>query len=511
MKRDGNFYGTQIMIIAICVMMVFTVVTVTASEWPQFQKDEVNTGVCNDKILGRSVSWNVMTHTNTYMAAGVNVVPVVANNNVYVLDCEGYIWSFDAVTGNENGNCSYNSNADFQLSTPAYGDDKIFFAMSRGDEKGSVFAVNANDVSDEIWNVTVDSTQQINVPITYDSYDSGKIYFGTWNGTWSTTEGCGRYYCLNAVNGNEIWNYTTSTEGNGYYWAGACIIGDYIVFGDDLGNITCLNKNTGALVDVKNIKDEVSNAKQIRSSVSCNATYHNATCGRVYFTDGNYTSSSIHSGRLWAYDINTSTGTLTYAWNREIDFSRSTPVVYKNRVYVGCGDFRVAGKLYCIYESDGTVDWSFTVPTLSSACKPGVTASPVLSIDGDATYIYFTVNSVNGRLYCINESGSELWYYEPPESDPSGEYISQGAAIYKNTAGEMRVFFGNDAGKLYALDEGMCGDVDGDGFVTGFDSYLVYTRDLEISQWAADVDCDGFITGFDSYLVYTRNLNCCDD
>ena len=491
----------------------------SASDWQQFQKDETNVGIVNEKILGRSVNWSVMTHTNTYMAAGVNVVPVVANNNVYVLDCEGYIWSFDAMTGNENGNCSYNTNADFQLSTPAYGDGKIFFGMSRGDKKGTVFAVNASDVSDEKWNVTVDSTQQINTPITYDS---GKIYFGTWNGTWSTTEGCGRYYCLNATNGSEIWNYTTSTEGNGYYWAGACIIGDYIVFGDDLGNITCLNKNTGTLVDVKNIKDEVSNAKQIRSSVSCNATYHNATCGRVYFTDGNYTSSSIHSGRLWAYDINTSTGDLTYAWNREIDYSRSTPVVYKNRVYVGCGDFRVAGKLYCIYESDGTVDWSFTVPTLSSACKPGVTASPVLSINGDDLYIYFTVNSANGRLYCINESGNELWYYEPQESSSSGEYINHGVSVYNNSNGDMRVFFGNDGGKLYALWKGICGDVNSDETVNVFDTAKVRRRAIDSNYylecpWAADVNNDKTVNVFDAAKVRRHAidpnypLNCCCD
>lgn|GEM_PF-6177509 len=95
----------------IFVIMVITVVTVTASlvDWQQFQSDEVNTGVCNDKILGRSVSWSAYTHTDPWNMAGINVVPIVANDNVYVLDALGYIWSFDAVTGTENGNKSCNS------------------------------------------------------------------------------------------------------------------------------------------------------------------------------------------------------------------------------------------------------------------------------------------------------------------------------------------------------------------------------------------------------------------
>ena len=475
MRIDGA-YGVWIKVFAISLLMVWSAVAVAASsvDWHEFQKDEVNTGLVEEKIPGRSLAWEAYTHTDPWNMAGIDVVPVVAGDNVYVLDALGYIWSFDAVTGAENGNKSYNSLTGppyFQLSTPAYGDGKVFFGMSSGAKKGHVFAVNASDVTSKSWERTINESEQINTPITYDN---GKIYFGTWNGSVCDTYS-GSYYCLDASNGNEIWKFSAG-PGNGYYWAGACIIGDYIIFGDDLGNITVLNRNTGTLVDRANIGDVDGNAASIRSSVTCNATYHNATSGRIYFTDGTVCGSSL-TGRIWAYDFNTTTGNLSYAWHTTLNtLSKSTPVVYKGRIYVGDGSYQANGRLYCIYESNGTIEWYYQTPDNGGSGSPGITASPVISVSNENLYIYFTTNCENGRLYCISETGDLCWYYEPSESTSSGEYILQGVAVYNNTAGDARVFFGNDAGMLYALDGGVCGDVNADGNVNIFDVGDVWNR-----------------------------------
>ena len=58
------------------------------------------------------------------------------------------------------------------------------------------------------------------------------------------------------------------------------------------------------------------------------------------------------------------------------------------------------------------------------------------------------------------------------------------------------------------IDTWMCGDMDGDGFVTVYDSYLLYIGDIGTSEWAADVDHDKYITVYDSYLLYIGALNC---
>ncbi len=498
-KREGK--GIALLASAIMVITAMAAITaipaVAATDWQQFQEDELNTGIANDKILGRSVSWSAYTHTDPWNMAGIDVVSIVAEGNVYVLDVLGYIWSFNAVTGAENGNKSYNSATNppyFQTSTPAYGAGRVYFAMSSGTKKGHVFAVNANDVTSHIWEAIINESEQINTPITYDN---GKVYFGTWNGTMCDTYS-GKYYCRYATNGNLVWSYPpTAVPNNGYYWAGACIIGNYIVFGDDLGNITCVNKSTGAFIDDENIRTVDTNAVSIRSSVTCNATYHNATCGRCYFTDGTVCGTSL-SGRLWAYDFNTTTGDLTYAWKRTLSTqSKSTPVVHNGRVYVCDGSFQVNGRLYSIYESNGTVKWSYQVPDNGGTGNPGITASPAISVDGDDLYIYFTTDCENGRLWCVNESGNLCWYYEPTESTSSGEYILQGVSLYQDASGKARVFFGNDRGNLYALDKGMCGEVTGDDMLRMSDVNLlndvvghVPGTTLDHSQWAGDVNCD---------------------
>jgi hypothetical protein len=105
------------------------------------------------------------------------------------------------------------------------------------------------------------------------------------------------------------------------------------------------------------------------------------------------------------------------------------------------------------------------------------------------------------------------------ESMGSGEYILQGVSVYSN-GGNMRVFFGNDAGKLYALDKGMCGDVNCDGKVTMSDVRKVFNRYLDPnypldSPWAADVNGDGKVSMPDVRKVFNRyldpgyELNCC--
>ena len=450
--------GLVVILSAILVISAIAVMpAVAATDWQQFQKDTVNTGVANEKIIGCSLNWSAPTQTNQWMAAGINVVPVVANDNVYVLDVYGYIWSFNAITGAENANKSYNGpwskNYYFQLSTPAYGNGRIYFGMSTGATCGHVYAVNANNVNTQLWAHTTNESEQIITPITYDN---DKIYFGGWNGTADVTN-FGTYYCLHASNGTEVWNH--SVDDNGYYWAGASIIGDYIIFGDDIGNITCLNKNTGALVDEENIRDVNPNAVSIRSSVSCNVSYHNETWGRCYFTDGAVSGASL-SGRVWAYDFNRTSGDLVYAWNRTLNtHSKSTPAVYNGRIYVGDGSFQANGRLYCIYESSGVIDWYYEVSDNNGQGTPGITASPIISVDGDELYIYFTTNCENARLYCINETGKLRWYYEPTEQEvegvASGEYILQGVSVYNNSNGDTRVFFGNDNGTLYALGNGI--------------------------------------------------------
>ncbi|CAD7771215.1 Outer membrane protein assembly factor BamB [Candidatus Methanoperedenaceae archaeon GB50] len=524
----------------IFIIMVTTAVPVAAQvEWSQFQKDEVNTGVCNEKVIGRSVSWNVMTHTNQWMAAGINVVPIVAKDVpdhgdvVFVLDCTGNVSGYNVTTGDPIWSPQFTmcnaAEGSFELSTPAYHDGILYVATSKGNlsvGEGRVTAIYARNGTIREYASVGSSGYQLNTPITYAD---GKIYVGSWKGTSSSSTGYGTYYCLNASNVSDLIWERTAPYITGYNGAGAAIIGDYIVYGDDKANVTCLNKDDGTFISYFNVSEEfgITPVEEIRSSIM-----YNDDTGRIYFTAKKSTSAhgGYGDGHLYAVEFDETDGTFNdtgNSWVYDLWHSTSTPVYHDGRIYVGGGQKMYSGncpdgKVCCVNAADGSLiwEWNNTVDPQVDCLR--VKASPAIAVHGSDLYIYVTSNNPNGRLYCLNENGEMLWYYEPSESSDSGEYISQGATIYNNSAGEMRVFFGNDAGKLYALDEGMCGDVNADGTVNAFDVAKVRKRATDPnyylnSPWAADATGDGAVNAFDVAKVRKRAadpnyiLNCCCD
>ena len=245
-------------------------------------------------------------------------------------------------------------------------------------------------------------------------------------------------------------------SGKGYYWAGAAVIGNYLVYGDDKDNLTSVEWNnvtngevwTADDLNVSSLPGAPTNARHIRSSIAWNAT--NDTYGHIFFTE-RYKSTG--HGYLWKIGFNKSTGKFQRSDNqsRDIRYSTSTPVIYKGRVYVGGGNFSTGGSiLLCANESDiSQAFWEYTP-------NGAVQSSPALSIQGSDVYIYFTTNSRYGTCYCLKDTGSsweERWTYTTEEAGPattgqSNGYILQGVAI-----SDGRVFFGNDGGYLYGINK----------------------------------------------------------
>jgi outer membrane protein assembly factor BamB len=384
---------------------------------------------------------------------GIDVTPIVGDGDVYVLDYQGVLWSFDAKTGAENWHADLTEGSGtFELSVPAYHNGIVYAAVSSGSEgqgAGRVCAVNANDGSIRECEYYGLQYFQLNTPITYAG---GKIYFGNWKGGSEHTEDNGTYYCVDAADvTNELWSRTAPYV-TGYYWAGAAIVGDYIIYGDDRANVTCLNKDTGAFVDYINVSEACGDTpvEEIRSSI-----VWNEDTGRIYFTGK---KASPLSGHAYAVSFNAATGDLgdTCDWVRAIGYSTSTPVVYGGRVYVCIGGMYGDSGVKCLNEGDGSLRYSID--------KGATQASPAVSVWNGHVYIYFTTNVNNGSAYCVEDTGSALverWEWNPLA--PDNQYILQGMAISKGI-----VYFGTDYGRVYAL-AGDCGDANWDGNVNAGD------------------------------------------
>lgn len=268
---------------------------------------------------------------------------------------------------------------------------------------------------------------QFNTPLVYDN---GNLYLGSWKGG-----GTGKYFKVDASSGT-VTAFTPSTTGEGFYWAGAAVIGNYLVFGGDKSIVYVLNKSDMSLVTSYTIKGsgtgQESTAAEIRSSI-CYQDVSGTTADKIYFTD--------KGGFLWCLNIDSSTGALTHGWHVNIGYSTSTPVYVDGKVYVGQGSVGSGGKIYCRNSSDGSAVWEYT----AAGC---VQSSPVVKRDGNNTYIYYTTNSPYGKGYCLRDDGStRTLIWTVPTGDEEGANTLQGMAA----SGEY-VVFGNDKGEVYIVE-----------------------------------------------------------
>jgi outer membrane protein assembly factor BamB len=498
----------------VLVAIALTVSVASATDWQQFQKDEISTGWTTDCAPiydPPTLAWSYDVAGTGH--AGVEGTPIVGDGKVFVLNYKGELFIFDAKTGQciNSTLCNAEAGTGFELSVPAYHDGIVYVATSKGnwsEGHGRVTAIyaedgaghSAGDIREQVDLGAGMDYFQLNTPV---RYADGMIYVGNWKGGPHHTEDNGTYYCLDADDvTNEIWN-RTAPYSTGYYWAGAAIVGDYIIFGDDMANVTCLNKSTGAFVDYINVAGQcgVTTVEEIRSSI-----VWNEDTGRIYFTGKK--ASTPRSGHAYAVSFNSVTGDLggdnavgggTCEWNNSIDYSTSTPVVYNGRVYVCIGGV-YGGEpavLRCLDESNGNILYNYSLGGDVSQ------SSPAVSVWNGHVYIYFTTNVNNGSAYCVEDNGTGFdlqWVWNPPE--PDNQYILQGMAISKGM-----VYFGTDEGYVYAL-AGICGDVDHNGLVNPLDAMKVYTGDV-CSEWAADVDCNHVVNPLDAMKIYTGDLNCC--
>ena len=430
-------------IIMVLVAIALTMSVASATDWPQFQKDEINSGWTTDyaPVYAPTLGWYKQT-TGTGMG-GIDVVPVVGDGQVFVLDYVGHVWAFNATTGQVNWHRSCTAPGTFELSTPAYNDGILYVATSAGDlNQGycKVTALYANSGT-ERENVTLKTTNgyQLYTPVTYAD---DRIYLGDWNGSATTTNGSGTYYCLDASDvTHELWNYTPNRVSYGYRWAGAAIIGEYIVFGDTAANVTCLYKDNGTFVDSMNVSGE------IRSSI-----VWNESTGHIYFTSGKQDSAHYNygSGHVYAVAFNAATGDLgaTCTWSNDTWYTTSTPVYYDDRIYVGggikMGTSNAPGRLRCLNATTGITVWEKW--DINSG---RIQASPALAVINGRKFIYYTTNVHDGSAYCLEDMGGTYatrWVWNPPT--PDDQYILQGMAI-----SDGFVYFGTDYGRIYALKE----------------------------------------------------------
>jgi uncharacterized protein YjdB len=162
------------------------------------------------------------------------------------------------------------------------------------------------------------------------------------------------------------------------------------------------------------LKQIVPGAREIRSSVS-----YDSAARTLFLTD-----EAQQDGCCWAFGLDPATGRLTPKWHTQLGFSTSTPAVCNGRIYVGTGLYSIRGGVYCLDELTGSVIWKFIPDSQGVSSVPGVQASPVVSVQNSAPYIYFPTIWEHSSIFCLDQEGKQVWQYD----DQDLAYVHQGVA-----------------------------------------------------------------------------------
>ena len=280
-------------------------------------------------------------------------------------------------------------------------------------------------------------TGQINTPITTDG---AYLYLGTWSGNSAQP-----YYQVKTSDSS----YKTFTPAsNGFYWAGAAVVGDYVYFGSDGGKLYWRSVSdfaaTGGIVELPAVNSNA--AGNVRSSIMVDGT-------KIYFTSQYPSGSSFGN----FYCFNAGSGEPTFAWGANIQATyngttysgncTSTPVIAASgNIYVGFySGFTAGGLMKITAPTSGTVGTASLITVSGAAFTQPVQCTPVVYTSGNYDYFYFNTNSGTGAGYCFRVSktgtnASQRWKTDNDTYALGGMAISNGYAV-----------FGNDYNHLYIV------------------------------------------------------------
>ena len=270
---------------------------------------------------------------------------------------------------------------------------------------------------------------------------AGKVYFQTSAG-WS---GPGGYsVCLDLATGRTVWKQRAVGAKANYYWTGMGVSGDYGFVGNMDGTVETVDLATGKSVS------SLSLGASVRSGVTV------APGGKVVYVVS-------YDGYLHKLGVGTA-GVLTELGRVSVSNSgkdgkgaesfgpTSTPVLAGSRIYVGGVSADRAGK-YGSYYGQLTVIDTDDMSVIASVSKTTtgyisgeVKSTPVVSQQGDATYVYFTGNNKPGALYRykVGDAAAEEIY---TPASANRDYGMCTPAV----GADGTLYYINDSGSLFAI------------------------------------------------------------
>ena len=324
--------------------------------------------------------------------------------------------------GEETASVQLFGSIDSSACRMAYTDGVIIIPLSNGRLQG----VSATEMK-TLWVSGAIASGAQNISTVTAS--GGMVFTGTANSLDSSYNAAtGTFFGINAITGERVW---ANEEANaGFYWSGACKVGNVLLYGNDAGVLTAVDPATGKTVSTLKL------SSAIRSTVISNNA---ETEAYVTTNDGTLHKISVApNGSL------SELGTASFASK-----STSTATLFQGNLFVGGCAADYTGTLSVIDAATMQVKHSTSLPF-------EVKSAPLVAKAADGnTYAYFTCNGAEGK-WPDYTSGGGAWVYCLEANTATKLFDATGSIANYCTksitmGADGTLYWTNDSGTLFAL------------------------------------------------------------
>lgn len=383
-----------------------------AADWPAFQGGGNCSGVTDLPTPRTAEDMKVLWKKKLSTGWSDAPSPVILADNALFTMCGDTLKKLDTADGTLIASAKMAGATNWGTVPPTFGGGFVFCPL----QGGKIQAFRAKDLL-PLWLYEDEKNGPGQSPITYDS---GKLYAGFGGSD------AGGFVCLDAATGELLWRDNVP---GGFYWAGAAVIGNYILVGNEKGHLVSRNAETGEIVS-----DLAVCENSIRSSICISG-------GKAYFTGS--------KAQLFSVDVNGETGMLTNLRTADCSAygsgSTSTPAVCGGVAYLGTGAFAPPSNLVAVDTETMEVLWAIE--------EPGQPQCSMLVSQGHSDgyiYIYTTYNANPGGIKVIKAKADGTEHVQADLFLPEGaeaQYCTSSLAV----DGKGTLYYKNDSGYVFAL------------------------------------------------------------
>lgn len=365
--------------------------------------------------------------------------PIVVNGNVY-LAVNKRLLKIDAKSGEVLAESNLKAAVGY-TSRPIYANGLVIVPL----DGGAVQALTA-DALTTVWVTdSVSETAQSNSQLTIDG---NYLYVGTVDVDYGTsTYNNGHLTRINILTGAVSWQHVNADEG--YYWTGATVGDDYVLVPTSAGTVEMLSKSSG----------------DVLGKVSVGAVV-NSTC--VLSADGSHAYLISRDGKLHVLaisdgDSRDADAASRITEERVVDLGLTgcacVPTTYDDGKLIVGGEI-AGGSALAIIDPANDFDTTLVSSADGSALPAGgIKGAPLVSVQGEDAYVYFTVNYGESPDFVNYTSGGGVYRYKLGDTEASGVFSATGHNNYCDSPiacdAQGNLYYINDSGALFKLNAGV--------------------------------------------------------